>query len=72
MRTAWFRKSLIFSILFFSAMLGMAENQSDGVPNVITTNASWYDSSWIFTSMAALFLLGLVVVLRISTRRADV
>jgi hypothetical protein len=72
MRTAWFRKSLIFIFLFFSAMLGMAENQSDGVANVISTNPSWYDSAWIFTSMAALFLLGLVVVLRISTRRVDV
>jgi hypothetical protein len=72
MRTAWFRKSLIFSFLFFSAMLGMAENQSDGVPNVITTNATWFDSAWIFASMAALFLLALVVVLRISTRRVDV
>ena len=72
MRTAWFRKSLIFCFLFFSAMLGMAKNQSDGVPNVITTNVNWYDSAWISTSIAALFLLGLVVLLRISTRRADV
>ncbi|HSB94198.1 MAG TPA: hypothetical protein VLC28_13835 [Flavitalea sp.] len=72
MRSAWFRKSLVFCLLFFSAMVGMAENQSDEVPNVITAGPDWSNSSWIFTGIAALFLLVLVVVLRISTRRADV
>jgi hypothetical protein len=72
MLKAWFSKTIIFSLLFFSTVIVMAENRSDGGTNVITTNVTWYDSPWIWVSAAALFLLVLVVVLRIGTRRADV
>jgi len=60
-------------ILFsFSVVIAMAEERADDLTGVLTKDSNWYNTSWIWAGGAALFLLVLIVVLRISTRRADV
>jgi hypothetical protein len=59
-------------LLSFSAVMVMAEERADDLIDVVKKDSNWYSASWIWVGGAALFLLVLIVILRISTRRVDV
>jgi len=72
MRKVWFSRMLILVVCCSSAVIAMAEKRSDGFSGIVSETNAWYNASWVWVSGAALFLMALVVVLRIGTRRVDV
>jgi len=72
MRKVWFSRMLILVVCCSLGVIAMAEKRADGFSGIVTEAGAWYNAPWVWVSGAALFLMALVVILRIGTRRVDV